>query len=496
MIARGFANQCTDYARLDSTLLQSEVGAGPMLSAYIGFDATARSLHVGNLIQLMMLRRLQRCGHRPILLLGGGTTLVGDPSGRDKSREMLSEDVIERNAVSLAQVFGRYVELSGTVVGAFSNGRGDAHGADDSTAALIVNNAEWLRELELLPFLRDVGAHFSMSRLLGFESARRRLRLEQPFSVLEFSYVLLQAYDFVELNRRHRVSLQLGGSDQWGNIVAGVELGKRLLKPGSGGDNDGRESGSARDVPGAATDGDGRAEMLYGLTAPLLTTADGRKMGKSVGGAGTVWLDPEQTSPYDYWQWWRNVADEDVARMLRLFTDLPPEEINELLGASRNGAVIQTDVERLNVAKEVLADEATTMLHGQDEARKAREAARSVFSGTANGALLDNATRASLPHLELQLERWDSDGSGGPLVADLLVETGLAASKKAARRLLAGNGVRLDGETITSEWARMTSAGFEAGMERVLSAGKKKHAILRAGNCMLKPPGSSNHGPT
>eukprot|EP00937_MAST-01D_sp_MAST-1D-sp2_P003017 g3017.t1 len=492
MVGRGFAHQCTDYAGLDSALLQcsrqqadaGEEGGGqdgtppPLFSAYIGFDATATSLHVGNLLQLMMLRRLQRCGHRPVLLLGGGTTLIGDPSGRDQSRALLTPDVIRDNAASLSRAFGRFVQLRADDRG------GAAAGAGDSNAGVVVNNAEWLGELALLPFLRDVGAHFPMARLLSFESAKRRLALEQPFTFLEFSYILLQAYDFAELSRRHGVRLQLGGSDQWGNIVAGVELARRR-------DGGSEGCGGAQQLS---------KQQLFGLTAPLLTTADGMKMGKSVGGSGTVWLDPDRTSPYDYWQFWRNVADADVGRLLKLFTDMPVAEIEEdVLGRRSGGSADAAEgaaapgpdasAARLNAAKALLADAATAMLHGADAAKAARSAAQAVF-GSSTGVAAAAAAAAGGPALPLvALTAAQLAQGGGVPVVDVLVELGLEKSKKAARRLIAAGGARLDGEPIDDEVLRLTAAHFrvagasasasEAAPQIVLSAGRKRHGIVR-----------------
>ena len=320
MLERGFVHQCTDYANLDDLLAASKKpgemgrdgnsngnGNGPV-AAYLGFDATASSLHVGSLLQIMMLRHLQQCGHKPIILLGGGTTRIGDPSGKDESRQMLSDEAITSHMESLLGVFKQYLTIG-----------------DGPTDAIVVNNADWLCDLKYLDFLRDYGSLFTVNRMLSFESVKQRLSREQPLTFLEFNYMLLQAYDFVELQRRYGVVLQLGGSDQWGNIVNGVELGRKAIQ-----------------------------KALYGLTSPLVTTADGRKMGKSA--AGAVWLNRDLVSEYEYWQFWRNSADADVLRFLKLFTDIPMSEIKAM--DAWHGA-------QLNTAKRMLADGATRLLHGE-----------------------------------------------------------------------------------------------------------------------------------
>src|SRR4051812_23649020 len=315
---RGYIHQVTDAEALDA-LAQKQVVPG-----YIGFDATAPSLHVGNLVQIMQLRRLQQAGHKPIVLMGGGTTKVGDPSGKDESRKLLTSEEIDANIASIRRVFERFLTFG-----------------DRPSDAILLNNDDWLSGLEYIPFLREVGRHFTINRMLTFDSVRLRLDREQPMTFLEFNYMILQGYDFLELSRRSGCRLQLGGSDQWGNIVNGIELGRRI---------DGAD--------------------LYGVTTPLITTADGAKMGKTAQGA--VWLDGEQLSPYDYWQFWRNTQDADVGKFLRLFTDLPLDEIKRLEGLP--GAEI-------NQAKIVLATEATAMLHGRDAASAAESTARETFAG-------------------------------------------------------------------------------------------------------------------
>src|SRR5690242_17836860 len=315
---RGYIHQLTDAAGLDA------LAAKQVVPGYIGFDATAPSLHVGSLVQIMMLRRLQQAGHRPIVLMGGGTTKVGDPSGKDESRKLLTGEVIEANIAAIRRVFERFLSFG-----------------EEPSGAVIVNNADWLDTLEYVPFLRDVGRHFTINRMLTFDSVRLRLEREQPLTFLEFNYMILQAYDFLELSRRAGCRLQLGGSDQWGNIVNGIELTRRI---------DGTQ--------------------LYGLTTPLITTADGGKMGKTA--AGAVWLNPDALSPYDYWQFWRNTQDADVGRFLRLFTDLPLDEIRQL--ETLSGAEI-------NQAKIVLATEATALLHGREAADAAARTAAETFDG-------------------------------------------------------------------------------------------------------------------
>jgi tyrosyl-tRNA synthetase len=386
---RGYTHQMTDAVALDA-LARKEV-----VSGYIGFDATAPSLHVGSLVQIMMLRRLQQAGHKPIVLMGGGTTKVGDPSGKDESRKLLTDADIDANIAGIRRVFERFLTFG-----------------DGPTDAVMVNNDDWLSGLNYIPFLRDVGKHFTINRMLTFDSVKLRLEREQPLTFLEFNYMILQAYDFLELSRRAGCRLQMGGSDQWGNIVNGIELGRRI---------DGTE--------------------LYGVTTPLITTADGAKMGKTASGA--VWLNAEQLSPYDYWQFWRNTADADVGKFLRLFTDLPLDEIAKL--ESLPGAEI-------NQAKIVLASEATAMLHGCEAAAAAADTARTTFEGGAG---------EDLPTLSV------GDGMN---IAHALTELGFTPSNKEAKRKIAEGAVRLDDEVV-SDPGLMVTVGK-------LSLGKKKHGLL------------------
>ncbi|WP_308517056.1 tyrosine--tRNA ligase [Sphingomonas flavescens] len=391
---RGYIHQLTDAAAFDALAAREPV------SAYIGFDATASSLHVGSLVQIMMLRRLQQSGHRPIVLMGGGTTKVGDPSGKDESRKLLTEEQINANIAGIRRVFERFLT--------FGDGPNDA---------MMVNNADWLDRLEYIPFLRDVGRHFTINRMLTFDSVRLRLDREQPLTFLEFNYMILQAYDFLELSRRAGCRAQMGGSDQWGNIVNGIELGRRV---------DGAE--------------------LFGVTTPLITTADGAKMGKTAQGA--VWLDEQLLSPYDYWQFWRNTQDADVGRFLRLFTDVPVDEVARL--EALPGAEI-------NQAKIVLATEATAMLHGRDAAQKAEQAAAETFAG--------RGASADLPTLR----------TGGSIaVLSALTGLGFCASNGEAKRKIAEGAVKLDDQAV-SDPALQISIG-DAPVK--LSLGKKKHGLL------------------
>ena len=390
---RGYIHQMTDAAGLDA------LAAEQILPAYIGFDATAPSLHVGSLLQIMMLRRLQQAGHKPIVLMGGGTSKIGDPSFKDEARKLLSVETINANIASIRRVFERFLSFG-----------------EGPTDAILVDNADWLDKLEYLPFLREIGQHFSVNRMLSFDSVKLRMDREQSLSFLEFNYMILQGYDFLELSRRAACRLQLGGSDQWGNIVNGVELARRV---------DGRQ--------------------VFGLTAPLITTSDGGKMGKTERGA--VWLNADQLSPYDYWQFWRNTQDADVDRFLRLFTDLPLDEIERLEGLS--GAEV-------NEAKKLLADQATALLHGEEAAQQAAETARRTFEGGAGGE--------ALPTLKVA-------GSIG--VVDALLGLGLVASKKEARRLIEQGGARAGDEKIAAE----TDVIAVTAPVRI-SAGKKKHGLL------------------
>ncbi len=397
--ARGFVHQCTDEAAFD------EASAAGAITGYIGFDCTAQSLHVGNLVSIMLLRTLQRFGHRPIALVGGGTTMVGDPSGKDELRKMQTMESLEANKAGIRASLGRFLE--------FGHGK-----------ATMVDNADWLLKLGYMEFLRDYGRHFTINRMLTFDSVRLRLEREQPLTFLEFNYMLLQAYDFLELSRRLGVRLQMGGSDQWGNIVNGVELGRRV-------DN----------------------VQLFGLTTPLITTASGEKMGKSAGNA--VWLNDAMLSPFDYWQFWRNTGDRDVGRFLKLYTELPRDEIARL--ERLEGA-------ELNEAKAVLATEATALCHGRDAAEKARAQAQGVFGG---------GDRESLPVVELAVD------SFGERIAlpDLFRLAGLAASNGEARRLIQGGGGRLDDQAIADPQGTVERPALAQGVK--LSAGKKRHVLVR-----------------
>ena len=424
---RGYLHQCTDLEGLDAA------AASGRITGYIGFDATADSLHAGSLVPIMLLRHLQRTGHRPIVLMGGGTTKVGDPSGKDASRKLLSEQHIAANIAGIRRVFERFLDFGedgGSSRGGSGNGRG---GADEEGAtALMADNADWLDALRYIPFLREYGRHFSVNRMLGFESVKLRLDREQPLSFLEFNYMVLQAYDFLELGRRYGCRLQMGGSDQWGNIVCGVELGRR-----------------AADL------------ALYGLTAPLLTTAGGAKMGKTA--AGAVWLDPARLSPYEYWQYWRNAEDADVGRFLRLFTELPLDEIARL--EALGGAEI-------NEAKVVLAAEATALCHGREAACAATETARRTFAPDAPPG---TAFAHGLPAVEIPRARLDA----GVPVYDLLREAGLARSNSEARRLIRGRGARVNDEPVTEETGTVGRDDLTAEGVVKLSAGRKRHALVR-----------------
>ena len=400
---RGFIHQLTDAAGLDAA-----ASAG-RLTVYTGFDATADSLHVGSLVQIMMLRWVQKTGHRPIALMGGGTTKVGDPSGKDESRQLLTDETIRRNIAGIRRNFEPFL--------AFGQG---------STDAVMADNAEWLDRLEYITFIRDIGRHFTINRMLTFDSVRLRLEREQPLTFLEFNYMILQAYDFVELARRYDCTLQLGGSDQWGNIVSGIDLGRRL---------------------------DDRA--LYGLTTPLITTASGAKMGKTA--AGAVWLAADRVSPYEYWQFWRNVDDADVGRFLRLFTELPLDETRRL--ESLGGAEI-------NEAKKILASEATKLLHGADATAKAAETAHKTFEQGLVGE--------ELPQHHVSIEHLGGDGL--PLF-NALAQAGLAASGSEGRRLIKGGGARVNDEVVHDETRKLTIDDLKNGSIK-LSAGRKRHVLL------------------
>ncbi len=396
--SRGYIHQLTDPAGLD-TLARKGIVTG-----YIGFDATAPSLHVGSLVQIMMLRRMQQAGHRPIVLMGGGTTKVGDPSGKDESRKMLTEGDIANNIASIAQVFSRFLNFG-----------------DGPTDAILVDNDEWLAKLGYIDVLRTVGPHFTINRMMTFDSVKLRLDREQPLTFLEFNYMILQAYDFRELSRTRGCRLQLGGSDQWGNIVNGIELARRM---------DGAE--------------------LYGVTTPLITTADGGKMGKTARGA--IWLNGDQLSAYDYWQFWRNTADADVVKFLKVFTDIPLNQIDELG---------RLEGQQINEAKIALANAATAMLHGEDAALMAAETARRTFD---EGASDDN-----LPSLKI--------GGGSIGIVQALTALGFCASNGEAKRKIAENAVKLDGETVTDPFLQVT---LDADRPVKLSLGKKRHGLLTA----------------
>ena len=402
MITRGFLADCTDLQGLDAALTNSTV------TTYIGYDATAKSLHVGHLLNIMMLRWLQKTGHRPITLMGGGTTKVGDPSFRSDERPLLSPAQIDENIAGMQRVFARYLRYG-----------------DGPTDALMLNNAEWLDGLNYLDFLRDIGRHFSVNRMLSFESVKSRLDREQSLSFLEFNYMILQAYDFLELSRRYGCLLQMGGSDQWGNIVNGIDLTRRVID-----------------------------HEVYGLTSPLLTTSDGRKMGKSAGGA--VWLDADMLSPYEFWQFWRNTTDADTGRFLKLYTELPIEECDRL------GALHGSEI---NEAKIILATAVTTLLHGAEAAQAAETTAREVFE---HGGVGDD-----LPTVEVTA----AEVAGGLSIVQLIVRAGLAKSGKEAKRLIAENGARLDDQPLTDAGLMIGTADLTAPIK--LSAGRKRHALVR-----------------
>ena len=402
MMERGFLADCTDYQGLDEALIKGVV------PGYIGFDATAKSLHVGSLIQIMMLRWLQKTGHKPITLMGGGTTKVGDPSFRSDERPLLTPDQIDSNISGIQQVFAKYLD--------YGNG---------ATDALMINNAEWLDDLNYLDFLRDIGRHFSVNRMLSFESVKSRLDREQSLSFLEFNYMILQAYDFLELNRRYGCLIQFGGSDQWGNIVNGIDLTRRVLD-----------------------------HQIFGLTTPLLTTSDGKKMGKSASGA--VWLNAEMRSTYEFWQFWRNTTDADVGRFLKLYTELPVDECNRL------GALAGAEI---NEAKIHLANAITTLCHGADAAVQAESTAREVFE---KGGIGDD-----LPTLNLSV----SEIGDGLSIVQLFVRSGLAKSGKEAKRLIAENGARIDDALVTDAGFMIDAATLASPIK--LSAGRKRHALVQ-----------------
>jgi tyrosyl-tRNA synthetase len=400
-LERGFIHQCTDIEALDDRLRTGR------LAAYVGYDCTADSLHVGSLVSIMLLRLFQKCGHKPIVLMGGGTTRIGDPSGRDEARQLLDDAEIARNMAGIRSVFTKFID--------FGDGPGDA---------MMVNNADWLDELHYIPLLRDIGRHFSVNRMLTQDSIRLRLERDQPLSFLEFNYPILQAYDFVELARRFGCDLQIGGSDQWGNIVAGVELARRT---------------------------EGRT--LLGLTTPLITNASGAKMGKTAQGA--VWLNAEKLSPYQYWQFWRNTDDADVGRFLRLFTELEVDTIEQLQGGE------------VNQAKRVLATEATALCHGREAAAAAAQTAQAVFESGGSGSELPQTV---VPR--------DLLGRGIPAF-ELFSRAGLTASNGEARRLIRGGGARINDTVVETETRPVSLADLDAQGMLKLSAGRKRHALIR-----------------
>lgn len=402
---RGFIHQCSDFKALDAKLMDG------VQSAYIGFDATAKSLHVGSLLQIMMLYWFQQSGHKPITLMGGGTTKVGDPSFKDESRKLLDYDTILENINGIKQIFGQFLKYG-----------------DGETDAQMVNNDDWLSELNYLEFIRDYGRYFTINRMLGFESVKLRLDREQPLTFLEFNYMIMQGYDFLELNRRYGTILQMGGSDQWGNIINGVDISHKSDRA-----------------------------QVFGLTCPLLTTASGKKMGKTE--AGAVWVNADMLSPYDYYQYWRNTEDGDVIKFLKLFTVLPLDEIAKL--AELQG-------QEINEAKKVLAFEATKLCHGEDAAKDAEVTAQKIFE---QGLVGDDLPSIDLPQNQLE---------AGVNILDLFVEAGLASSKGDVKRLIKGGGAKINDKAITDLQMTVTSSSITEEGYIKLSAGKKKHALVKA----------------
>ena len=404
MSERNFIHQITDWTSLDTLLSEKN------MVAYIGFDCTADSLHVGSLVQIMMLRYFQKCGHRPIVLMGGGTTKVGDPSGKDDARQLLNENEIEKNKQGIKTVFEKYLN--------FGDGPSDA---------IMCDNDEWLSGLEYVQFLRDYGRHFSVNRMLSFDSVKLRLDREQPLSFLEFNYMILQAYDFLELSRRFDCSLQMGGSDQWGNIVNGVELARRIDQ-----------------------------KSVFGLTTPLVTTASGAKMGKSAQGA--IWLNSDRLSPYDFWQYWRNTEDEDVDRFLKLFTELPLDEIARLSALKGN---------ELNEAKKILAHEVTQLCHGRDAANSVAESARKTFE--------EGSIGQDLPFIIIN----KNDLENGVWVIEAMRKLALIQSNSEGRRLIANGGVRVNDTVISDPEKQLNVSDITISGMIKLSAGKKRHALVK-----------------
>ncbi|MEX0298169.1 MAG: tyrosine--tRNA ligase [Kordiimonas sp.] len=400
---RDFIHQATDLEALDQKMSE-----GP-ISAYIGFDCTARSLHVGSLVQIMMLRWLQKCGHKPIVLMGGGTSKIGDPSGRDESRQLMTTEIIEDNMKGIRTIFDRLLTFG-----------------DQQTDAVMVNNADWLDSLKYIEFLRDIGPHFTINRMMTFDSVKLRLDREQPLTFLEFNYMILQAYDFMELGKRHNCLLQMGGSDQWGNIVNGMELARRVS-----------------------------GQQLFGLTTPLITTADGKKMGKTASGA--VWLNEDHLPAYDYWQFWRNTQDADVGKFMRLFTEVPLDDVKRYEGLQGS---------EINEAKIILANEATKLCRGLEAAKAAEATAKETFEKGGAGA--------DLPTVSVAAAKLDA----GINVVELFLEAGLGSSKGEVRRLIKQGGAKVNDIKVEGEDIAITSASAHDGQIK-LSAGKKRHALVQ-----------------
>lgn len=401
---RGFINQCTDIKALDEKL-----NSKAPIVAYLGYDCTASSLHVGSLLTIMLLRWFQKTGHKPIVLMGGGTTKIGDPTGKDEARKFLSDEQIHENMAGIKKVFSKYLT--------FGEGKTDA---------VMVNNNDWLSSLKYMDFLRDYGKHFTINRMMTFDSVKTRLEREQPLTFLEFNYMILQGFDFLELNRKYGCTLQMGGSDQWGNIINGVELTRRVDK-----------------------------SEVFGLTIPLITTSSGAKMGKSAEGA--VWLNEESLSPYDYWQFWRNTEDADVVRFLKFFTELPLEEIEELA---------KLKDEKINEAKKILAYEATKLCHGEENAKKAEETAKKVFEQGLSGE--------NLPKIEVSKKEIED----GYMLMSALKEFGFCSSNGEAKRLIKQGGAKINDEKVTDEKYSL-SLNDTKGEEIKISSGKKKHGIIK-----------------